>query len=85
MSAGAWLIDVRDPSEHEQGSLPGARNVPLGDLRGRVAELRQSDRPLVLFCQSGGRSRIAAGLLAQAGVCGIHDLGGIDRWDEGSP
>jgi rhodanese-related sulfurtransferase len=37
-------------------------------------------KPLILYCEKGGRARLAHGLLSQQGVCGIHNLGGIGRW-----
>ena len=33
------LVDVRTPKEYEEGHLPGARLIPVGDLRGRLSEL----------------------------------------------
>ena len=49
------ILDVREPAEFvgELGHLPGAMLVPLGQLRGRVAELPR-DRPIVTVCRSGG-------------------------------
>lgn len=77
---GALLVDVRDPSEFVQGALPGARNIPVARVTQYAAELRGVGRPIVLYCESGGRAKIAHALLAQRGVCGLHNLGGIGRW-----
>ena len=77
---GGVLIDVRDRSEFALGELPGARNIPLGELGEHVDTLKALDLPLVLYCERGGRARLAHGLLSQRGVCGINTLGGIDRW-----
>lgn len=81
VEAGALLVDVRDPSEHATRAIPGSINLPLGSLGKEADRLREEGRPIVVYCQSGGRSRLAHGLLAQRGVCGLHNLGGIDRWD----
>jgi hydroxyacylglutathione hydrolase len=55
-------------------------NLPLGYLRDRLDEV-PAGRPLVLQCQAGGRSGIAAGLLQAAGVDGVVNLaGGFDAW-----
>lgn len=81
IDGGAMLVDVRDPSEFAMGSLPGATNIPLGSLRNEVAKLRAANRSIVLFCQSGGRSKLALALLTQSGLCDLHNLGGIDRWN----
>ena len=77
---GGVLIDVRDRSEFALGALPGARNIPLGELGEHVDTLKALDVPLVLYCERGGRARLAHGLLSQRGVCGINTLGGIERW-----
>ncbi len=77
---GGVLIDVRDPSEFALGALPGARNIPLETLREHVGELKALAVPLVLYCEKGGRSRIAHGFLSRNGVYGLYSLGGIDRW-----
>lgn len=77
---GAMLVDVRDPSEFAMGALPGARNIPLGSLPQHVNELKTLEVPLILYCEKGGRARMAHGLLSQQGVYGLHTLGGIGRW-----
>jgi len=77
---GGVLIDVRDPSEFALGALPGARNIPLGALLQHADTLKTLEVPLILYCEKGGRARMAHGLLSQQGVCGLHNLGGIGRW-----
>lgn len=42
------FLDVRQPSEYENGHLPGAKLLPLGQLEGRLAEL-SPDRPTVIY------------------------------------
>lgn len=78
---GALLIDVRDPSEFSMGHLPGAANIPLTSLKGEIPQLKQKGLQIVLYCATGGRSKLAHGLLAQNGLCGIHNLGNMTRWD----
>ena len=82
----ATVIDVRAASEWEAGHLPGVPNIPLGQLAGRIAEL-PTDRPVVLQCQSGARSAIAASLLQAHGVSRVINLaGGFSGWrDAGLP
>jgi rhodanese-related sulfurtransferase len=77
---GGVLIDVRDPSEFARGALPGARNIPLGSLPQHVEALKALERPIIVYCEQGGRARLAHGLLSQRGACGLHNLGGIARW-----
>ena len=62
----AVLVDVRDPDEFEEGHIPGAINLPLNDLRSRLAELPR-DRELWLYCRVGQRGYYAARLLMQHG------------------
>lgn len=69
------LIDVREPDEVASGTLPGARNVPLGELAARVDEL-DPDRRVVLLCRSGARSGRAADYLASIGFVDVVNLSG---------
>lgn len=80
------VIDVRGAGEWDAGHLPGASNMPLATLAARVAEISR-DRPVVVQCQTGGRSAIAASLLRARGVERIANLrGGFAAWrDAGLP
>jgi hydroxyacylglutathione hydrolase len=76
----ARVIDVRAADEWAAGHLPGAENLPLGTLPDRLAELPR-DRPIVLQCQSGMRSIIAASLLQRAVFTDVRDMrGGFAEW-----
>ncbi|MFA5916176.1 MAG: cyclic nucleotide-binding domain-containing protein [Burkholderiales bacterium] len=63
---GAQWIDVRYPSEYQYDRLPGARNIPLSEIRNAFGAL-DMDEEYVVYCQSGRRSSAAAFLLAQRG------------------
>lgn len=63
---GAVWLDVRYPSEYQFHHLPGAINVPLGEIRHAIGKL-PTDTPYVCYCTSGRRSQAAAFLLAQHG------------------
>jgi hydroxyacylglutathione hydrolase len=79
-SAAVTVLDVRDRAEWEAGHIAGAVNVPLGHLTDRVAELER-DRPLVLHCQSGGRSSVAASVLRAHGFSNVINLSdGFSGW-----
>ena len=79
-SGAAVLLDVRDPSEFRAGHVPGAMNVPLGQLASRVAEL-PPDRPIAVHCQSGTRSAIAVSVLRRAGFTHLANVtGGLDAY-----
>jgi uncharacterized membrane protein YdjX (TVP38/TMEM64 family)/rhodanese-related sulfurtransferase len=80
------VIDVRGPDEFtgELGHIPGARNLPLNALPGRVQELGSlTAAPLVLVCHTDRRSARAAALLDTAGFRDVAVLrGGMVRWTE---
>ena len=71
--AGATILDVRGRAEWEAGHIPGAVHIPLGYLSERIAEL-PTGAPVVVHCQGGSRSAIAASVLQRAGVAEVHDL-----------
>ncbi|MFM9115610.1 MAG: FAD-dependent oxidoreductase [Planctomycetota bacterium] len=66
LAAGTSLVDVRMPSEFLAGSIPGAINIPVDDLRDRLHEL-PVDRPLVVYCQVGMRGYLSTRILMQHG------------------
>lgn len=74
------ILDVREPAEIETGTLPGAVNIPLGQLAARAAELDPATLNVV-HCKGGYRSSIATSLLRRAGFRDIANLtGGYDAW-----
>jgi len=74
------VLDVRGRAEWEAGHLPGVPNIPLGLLPDHLAEL-PTGRPLVLQCQGGSRSAIAASLLQAHGFTDLVNLaGGYQGW-----
>lgn len=74
-TAGTLLLDVRGPEEFAAGHIPGALNIPLGELRSRLGEL-PTDRPLRLYCQVGFRSYLAQRILCQRGFADVSTLSG---------
>lgn len=72
---GALLLDVRTEAEYAGGVIPGARNLPLDELRGRLGELPR-DRRVVVYCQAGQRGYVATVLLRQAGFDAVNLSGG---------
>ncbi len=60
------LLDVRTPSEFAAGSIAGAVNIPVDELRDRLEELPH--KPLLIFCAVGLRGYIAARILTQHGL-----------------
>jgi rhodanese-related sulfurtransferase len=88
---GAPLIDVREPEEYAAGCLPGAVNIPRGVLEFRIDGHPQiqgrRDGEVILYCQSGGRSALAAEALGKLGFTRVVSLaGGYKGWsDAGLP
>ncbi len=74
------VIDVRNRTEWDAGHLPGALHIPVGHLSERVASIPR-DKPIVLQCQGGARSAIAASVMHRLGVTDAIDLvGGFAAW-----
>ena len=72
-----YLLDVRTPAEFATGSLPGAINIPLDELRDRICELPQ-DRPIDVFCAVGLRGYLASCILTLNGFAQVRNLiGGL--------
>jgi NADPH-dependent 2,4-dienoyl-CoA reductase/sulfur reductase-like enzyme/rhodanese-related sulfurtransferase len=69
------LVDVRTQPEFDRGSLPGAINIPVDELRGRLDELEPA-RPVTVYCQVGLRGHIATRILAQHGIPAQNLKGG---------
>src|SRR5687768_2950720 len=74
------IVDVRSPEEWSAGHLPGAVHIPLAALPDRIGEI-DSAKPIVVHCQGGGRSAIAASFMKANGLDGVANLeGGFDAW-----
>ena len=77
---GAQLIDVRETHEFRSGHAKGARSIPLGQLQQRIGEIKV-DRPVLVICQSGSRSRSAQSILLQKQLTDVRNvLGGTSAW-----
>ena len=68
------ILDVRTVKEFDDGHLPGAINIPVDELRGRIGELPR-DRRILAYCQVGQRGYIATRILLQRGF-DVANLGG---------
>jgi len=77
---GPRVIDVRGRSEWNEGHLPKARHIYLGDLNAQMASLKK-DEPVVVHCQTGTRSSIAASMMRRAGFTDVTNFpGGVEAW-----
>jgi phage shock protein E len=75
------LLDVRLPEEFKTEHIAGAINIPVQVLAEHLGDVPR-DRPVVLYCRSGNRTKTAAEILSQAGYRHVYDLGGINQWKE---
>jgi rhodanese-related sulfurtransferase len=94
LPAHTALVDVREPEEHAAGHIPGSLNIPRGVLEAEVAPtpelggetaaaLAKKDRPICVYCRTGGRSALAANALQEMGFTQVLSLaGGYAAWCE---
>lgn len=80
IAGGAAVIDVRTADEFADGHLSMAKNVPVDEVGARVAEIEQAagakDKPVVVYCASGGRATKAKATLEAAGFTHVVNGGG---------
>lgn len=88
----AAIIDVREPAEYASGHVPGAINIPRGVIEFQVEAhpalacatdeaLALRERPLLLYCLSGGRAALATASLQELGFTRVASIaGGIQGW-----
>lgn len=76
--AGTVVIDVREPDEYTGGHVPGAVNIPLGQLAARTGEIPDGD--VLAICKSGARSLQGAEVLAASGRTVSSVAGGTMGW-----
>ncbi len=82
----AIVIDVCEPDEFARGHVIGAKNLPLGQLDEKLAQVVKSkSTPIVMVCQVGARSARAAATARQLGFEQVHSLaGGLQAWQAAS-
>jgi molybdopterin/thiamine biosynthesis adenylyltransferase/rhodanese-related sulfurtransferase len=78
----AVAIDVREPSEYEQGAIPGAIHVPRGHFESQIEnKVAGADTPVVVYCASGNRSAFAAKTMVDLGFTNVVSMaGGFNKW-----
>jgi molybdopterin/thiamine biosynthesis adenylyltransferase/rhodanese-related sulfurtransferase len=79
---GATLVDVREAHEHAQGMAEGAVAIPRAELeRDPDRHFPDRSRPILLICQAGGRSLLAAEALQRVGYLQVSSVhGGMNQW-----
>lgn len=73
--AEVCLVDVRTPEEYSLGTIDGAVNIPLDDLRGRLGEIGR-DSDVIVFCAVGLRGYLAQRILLGRGYRRVRNLAG---------
>ena len=77
----AVLIDVRSTLEYKQGHINGAKSYPVTTIINNIKEDYEKDTYLIVYCQSGSRSKTAAQGLIELGYENVYDLGSINNWN----
>jgi rhodanese-related sulfurtransferase len=79
------ILDVRTKEEYDNGHLHGAKLIPVGVLSSRISELEKfREKPILVYCASGGRSPQAVKYLLQGEFSQIYHLTrGISSWRYG--
>lgn len=75
------LIDVRSPQEYKEGHLEQSINIPLYDIKGQINNVvTNKETPIILYCQSGNRSKKAVEILKKEGYQNLYNIsGGLDN------
>lgn len=78
------VLDVRDVAEFEAGHIQGAKHIPLAELPNRIKEIEKyKEKPVLVHCQRGMRSKTACTLLRAQQFTKLHQLqGGLMAWQE---
>ena len=75
-----FILDVRSPQERSQGYIPGSQLIPIDTIQRRLAEIPKN-RPIVVYCAVGSRSRAAAQGLSRLGYPEVYNMrDGIMGW-----
>lgn len=75
-----YLLDVRTPQEYSQGKLAGSVLIPIGEFERRIGEVPKN-RPIVVYCAVGSRSKPVANFLSQQGYKEVYNMtDGIVGW-----
>ncbi|GAE95298.1 rhodanese-like domain protein [Gracilibacillus boraciitolerans JCM 21714] len=75
------ILDVREPAEYAFGHIPGAVNIPLGELEDRFKELNM-EQGINVICRTGNRSDLAAQKLVQKGFKNVKNVvPGMSSWE----
>lgn len=77
------ILDVRNESEYEAGHIEGAVNIPLNEVKSRFMEevTDNYQSTILVYCQSGKRSKEASQIISKMGFSDVIDMGGLSSWE----
>lgn len=79
----AFILDVRESYEYEQGHLQGSVLIPIGEITQRMSEIPKG-QPILVVCATGARSASVSQYLVENGYIEVYNLvGGISAWPYG--
>ena len=78
VKVGAFLVDVRTPSEFASGHAPGSVNIPLDQVQNQLTKFK-GKKDIVVFCRSGNRSSQAKSILEGNGFNNVTNGG---TWED---
>ncbi|MCF2218422.1 rhodanese-like domain-containing protein [Chryseobacterium sp. PS-8] len=73
-----FLVDVRTPSEFASGSVEGAQNIPLSEIKNQISKFKNKNQ-IIVFCRSGNRSSIAKGTLEKNDISNVVNGGSLEN------
>lgn len=81
----AILVDVREEPEYITGHVADAQLLPVDEISAETAEelTPEKERPVLVYCRTGRRSREAAQKLERLGYTEVYDMGGLVGWPYG--
>jgi len=77
------IIDVREEYEYNAGHIENAINISVNDINKINKDSISLNDVVIVYCQSGNRSRKAAQVLIDLGYQNVYDMGGVNSWDYG--
>jgi rhodanese-related sulfurtransferase len=82
VASGAFLVDVREPGEYQEGHLPNAINVPIRTLAQNLAKI-PTDKPVFVYCKSGHRAALSTAALHLLGYNNVKAFPpGFAGWEK---
>lgn len=83
-SSKVQLVDARTAEEYTSGKIPGAINIDVkkDDFKYQAKTQLNKDKPVAIYCRSGKRSLIGAGILRNAKFKVVNLRGGIMEWEK---